>query len=139
MLLQARHSKYAASMKRTATRGTRKDAFGTVRAVGLTVPGVQAATRYDGSPVLKSAGIFVAGLASHRSAEPDTLVVRMGFDEREWLIEDAPETYYLTDYYRSYPLVLVRLSHVNRDALRDLLSGSSRLASEKVRKRKRSR
>jgi len=41
----------------------------------------------------------------HRSAEPDTLVVRNGYDEREWLIEDAPETYCLTDYYWTYPLV----------------------------------
>ena len=54
----------------------------------------------------------MAGLATHQSAEPDTLVVRVDFDERELLLEDAPETYYVTDYYRKYPLVLVRLSRV---------------------------
>jgi hypothetical protein len=48
------------------------------------------------------------------------------------MIEDAPDTYYLTDYYRSYPLILVRLSHVTRDALRDLLSVSRRMALEKA-------
>ncbi len=58
----------------------------------------------------------MAGLATHRSAEPDTLVVRTGFDERACLLEDAPETYYLTDYYRSHPVVLVRLSRIDRDA-----------------------
>ena len=78
----------------------------------------------------------MAGLATHPSAEPDTLVVRCGYDERESLVEDAPETYYLTDYYRSYPLVLVRLSRLERDALRDLLSVSWRLTLPKARKRR---
>jgi len=41
---------------------------------------------------------------------------------------------YLTDYDRSYPLVLVRLSRIERDALRDLLSVSWRLTSAKGRK-----
>ena len=68
----------------------------------------------------------------HRSAEPETLVVRAGFEEREWLLEDAPETYYLTDYYRSHPVVLVRLSTIDRDALRDVLSVSRRLTLAKA-------
>ena len=38
-----------------------------------------------------------------------------------WLLEDAPETYYLTDYYRRWPLIWMRLSRVTPDALRDLL------------------
>lgn len=77
----------------------------------------------------------MAGLATHPSAEPDTLVVRYELEERKQLLEDAPETYYLTDYYRRYPLVLVRLSCIEPDALRDLLSVSWRLTSTKVRKR----
>ena len=126
-------------MRRTPKAQTPADAFEIVRRVGLALPDVEATTRYDGSPVLKRGGSFMAGLATHRSAEPGTLVVRAGYDEREWLIEDAPETYYLTDYYRSYPLVLVRLSQIRRDALRDLLSVSWRLTSTKVRKRSHSR
>ena len=69
----------------------------------------------------------MAGLAMHSSAEPETLVIRVGLEERDGLVEDAPETYYLTDYYRSYSLVLVRLSRVDDDALRDLLSVSWRM------------
>src|SRR6476660_2772879 len=115
--------------KRSASR-----AFDIVRTVGLELPDVEAGTKYDGSPVLKLGGAFMAGLASHRSAEPGTLVVRVSHEEREWLLEDAPETYYLTDYYRKYPLVLVRLSRIGRDALRDVLSVSRRLTSAKRRK-----
>jgi hypothetical protein len=108
------------------------NAFDIVRRVGLTLPDVEAATRYDGSPVLKLGGCFMAGLATHASAEPGTLVVRVDFEDREWLLEDAPETYYLTDYYRNYPVVLVRLSRVDREALHDLLSVSWRLTALKV-------
>lgn len=116
------------------------DPFALVRAVGLTLPDVEAVTRYDGSPVLKTRGCFMAGLATHESAEPGTLVVRMGVEERVYLLEDAPDTYYLTDYYRRYPLILVRLARLNRDALRDLLSVSWRLTIAKAGKaRKKSR
>jgi hypothetical protein len=126
-------------MKRRAKKQEPTDGFEIVRAVGLTLPDVEATTKYDGSPVLKLNGCFMAGLATHLSAEPDTLVVRVGCEEREWLLEDAPETYYLTDYYRSYPLLLVRLSRVDRDALHDLLSVSWRLTSLKAPNRSRSR
>jgi hypothetical protein len=111
-----------------------RDPFHIVREVGLTLPDVEATTKYDGSPVLKVGGAFMAGLATHPSAEPNTLVVRCGVEDREWLIADAPDTYYLTDYYRSYPLVLVRLSRVDRVALADLLSVSRRLTVPKARK-----
>jgi len=76
----------------------------------------------------------MAGLAMHSSAEPNTLVVRTEFEEREGLLEDAPETYYVTDFYRRYPLVLVRLSLLKRESLRELLRGSWRMTAAKCRK-----
>ena len=123
------------SMKPRSTERTSVGAFEIVRTVGLALPDVEGTTKYDGSPLLKLGGIFMAGLATHPSAEPDTLVVRHGFEEREWLIEDAPQTYYLTEYYRRYPLVLVRLSRIEPSALRDVLSVSWRLTAMKARKR----
>ena len=113
--------------------------FASVKKVGLTLPDVAAETRYDGSPVLKLRGCFLAGLATHESAEPGTLVVRSTPEDRDLLLEDAPETYYVTDYYRKYPLVLVRLSRIDADALRDLLSVSWRLTLPKTRARRRRR
>ena len=108
--------------------------FRRVEAVGLVLPGVEAARKYDGSPVLRLHGCFMAGMAMHPSAEPGTLVVRMGLDDREALLEDAPETYYVTDYYRRYPLVLARLSQIDDAALRDLLTMSWRLTLPKARR-----
>jgi hypothetical protein len=110
--------------------------FETVRAAASELPGVEEMTRYDGSPVLKLDGCFLAGIATHRSAERDTLVVRYGIDDREWLLEEAPDTYYLTSYYRPYPLILVRLQHVGHHALRDLLTVSWQLTAAKSPRRR---
>ena len=78
----------------------------------------------------------MAGMATHPSAEPDTLVVRADFDARALLLEDAPQTYYVTDYYEPYPVVLARLSRIDGDALHDLLAASWRLSIAKSRKQK---
>ena len=110
--------------------------FDIVREVGLALPGVAAARKYDGSPVLKLHGMFMAGLSLHPSAEPDTLVVRCELDQRALLIEEAPETYYISDHYRRHPVVFVRLSRIGRDALRDLLAVSWRLTDAKAKKPK---
>ena len=112
------------------------DPFEIVRLVGLTLPDVEATTRYDGSPVLKAGGCFMAGLATHPSAEPATLVVRSAFEDRAWLLEDAPHTYYVTDYYCGLPVVLVRLARIDREALRDLLTVSWRLTLAKAGRRR---
>jgi hypothetical protein len=121
-------------MKRQRPNRTSDDPFSRVIKLGLALPDVELATKYDGSPVLKVEGCFVAGLAMDRSAEPDTLVVRVDINDRESLLEDAPDTYYVTDYHRPYPVVLVRLSRIETEALRDLLAVSYRLTLAKTRK-----
>ena len=104
----------------------RWEAFDLVRDLAAGWPDVAAATKYDGSPVLTCRGCFMAGVAMHASAEPDTLVVRVDVEARRWLLEDAADTYYVTAYYEPHPVVLVRSSRIERDALRDLLAVARR-------------
>ena len=106
--------------------------FSTVREIGLALPDVEEGTAY-GSPALKVHGRMFACLAVHRSAEPDSLVIRISFDERDELIAADPNTYYLTDHYVNYPAVLVRLRLVSPDALRELLLMAWRFESAKPR------
>jgi hypothetical protein len=108
--------------------------FRTVRAIGLKLPGAEEGTTY-GTPALKVGGKMFACIASHKSAEPDTLAVRMDFAQRDALIAEDPETYYLKEHYVNYPVVLVRLSRVHADAMRDLLAGAWRFVSAKKPKR----
>ena len=99
--------------------------FEAVRAVGREFPDLYESTMY-GSPALKLGKRLVACLAIHRSAEPGSLVVRTDFEQRSALLGDDPETYYVTDHYAKHPVVLVRLTRVQHDELRDLLAAARR-------------
>lgn len=110
------------------TRG--KIDFDTVRKIGLALPGVEDATAY-GNLALKAHGKLLACVPTHRSAEPDSLVVRMDFDDRAELLAAAPDVYYLTEHYAGFPSVLVRLSRVNADVLRDLLGMAYKFVTQK--------
>lgn len=102
--------------------------FDAVRQIGRSLTGVEEGTVY-GSPALKVRGRMFACLAIHRSAEPDTLALRIGYDQRDGLIAANPDTYYLTPHYVNYPVVLVRLPRVHPDELRDLLAMAWRFES----------
>jgi hypothetical protein len=110
--------------------------FKAVESIGRTLPEVEVTTTY-GQPALKVRGKMFACIASNKAAEPNTLVVMMDFADRDALLEDDPGTYYLKDHYLNYPCVLVRLSRIRPDALRDLVIGAHRFVSAKARKKKR--
>jgi hypothetical protein len=111
--------------------------FEIVREIAKALPNVEESSHYGG-PSLKVSGRLLACPAIHRSAEPDSLAVRIGFEERAELMAAQPGTYYLTDHYVKYPAVLVRLGRINRKSLRDLLGRSWRFVnSEKKATRRR--
>ena len=99
--------------------------FDTVRALARSLPDVEEGTAW-GTPAIKLRGRLLAGIASNKAAEPNTLFVCVGFDQRDAMIADDPETYYLKDHYVGYPCVLVRLAKIHPDALRDLLQAGRR-------------
>ena len=105
---------------RTKTLG-----FDEVRKIAVALPEVEESAIH-GAPSLKVRGKLLTCPAIHRSAEPNTLAVRIGFAQRAELMATEPDVYYVTDHYVDYPTVLVRLSRIHRDALRDLL-GMARL------------
>jgi len=94
--------------------------FDTVRQIGLTLPGVAESTAY-GMPALKIRGKLMATLASHRSAEPNSLVVRVSFEDRAELLSADPAVYYVTEHYQGFDGVLVRLSRVRPENLKGLV------------------
>jgi hypothetical protein len=54
------------------------------------------------------------------------------FDDRAELLAAAPEVYYVTNHYVGYSSVLVRLSRVNPDVLRDLLRMAHKFVTRKA-------
>jgi len=110
--------------------------FDVVREIALALPGVQESTLH-GAPSLKVSGRMLACPAVHKSAEPNSLVVRIGFQQRQALLAAQPGVFYLTDHYLNYPMVLVRLSCIRRDSLRDVMGMAWRFVSSKTKARPR--
>jgi hypothetical protein len=93
-----------------------------------------------GAPdAIKVQGKLLAWMPQKKSVEPGTLAVRIGFDDRAELIASAPEIFYLVDHYKDYPAMLVRLSLIPPDMLKDLLLMSWRLVTAKPAAKKRAK
>ena len=94
--------------------------FDTVRELGLSFPRAQEG-RYYGMPALKVDGEVFVVQTSHRSAEPNSISVPVGFERRDELIATGPRVFYLKRHYEPHPVVLVRLDRITRKDLQRLL------------------
>ena len=102
-----------------------------VREIAEELPGTEVSTAY-GSPALKVNGRNYAVIAINKEAEPNSLAVYLAdFEQREALLAEDPGTYYVKPHYESYPVVLVRLGRVTRDALEGLLRGAHRFVGSR--------
>jgi hypothetical protein len=102
--------------------------FADVRRIAGGLDGVEEATAY-GAFCLKVKKKMIACVAINKDAEPNTLMIRMPIDQRDELIAEQPDIYYVKPHYEPHPCLLVRLGKVHRDALKDLLTGAWRRAS----------
>lgn len=100
--------------------------FEDVRRIGLAMPGVEDGTSY-GTAALKVKKKFFVRLRE----DGDSLVIGMPFEQRAALMAEEPEKYYITDHYLNYECVLVRLSKVGEEEMRDLLKGAYRAATRR--------
>lgn len=98
--------------------------FADAEALTAQLPGVEVGQSY-GTPALKVKGKLFARL--HDDGE--TLVLRTTTVNRDYLLDAWPDTCYLTDHYRNYPWVLVRLAQVERTHLAELLSDAWELVA----------
>jgi hypothetical protein len=85
--------------------------------VALSFPEAHEKSHY-GSPSIMIAKKFFTRLRR----EDDGIVWIVGsIDERDALLEMDPQTYFITDHYRNYPAVLVRISAIDTAMLRKML------------------
>ena len=102
--------------------------FADVRRIASGLDGVEEATAY-GAFCLKVNKRMIACQAINKEAEPNTLMVRVPIDQRDELIAEQPDIYYLKPHYEPHPCLLVRLGKIHRDALKDLLTSAWRRAA----------
>jgi len=94
--------------------------------MALALPGVCEGTSY-GTPAFKVGGKLLARVRE----DGESLAVMVTFEDREVLLEADPEAFFLTDHYRNYPIVLVRLSKVRAGPLRAVLGHAWRARAPK--------
>jgi hypothetical protein len=99
--------------------------FDTVREIGGALPDVVESTAY-GAPALKLSGKLLACVATNKSADANSIVVRIDPEQRAELLRQDPNVYYITDHYALHPTVLVRLSKIGRADLKALLRDAHR-------------
>ncbi|HUQ51100.1 MAG TPA: hypothetical protein VM692_02690 [Gammaproteobacteria bacterium] len=101
-----------------------------VRELALSLPEVEETTAY-GMPAFKAGKTRFAGQPIERAdVEPNSLGVRVSFEERERRLTARPDLYYLTEHFASYPAVLARLTNMRREELAELLGTAWRYAME---------
>jgi hypothetical protein len=100
--------------------------YETVKKLALRLPAVEESTSY-GTPALKVHGKLLVRLKE----DGETIVLRTDSFEREHLMRTAPRTFYITDHYRDYPSVLVRLAEIAPDQLAELLEDAWRRVAPK--------
>src|ERR1700733_4236054 len=105
--------------------------FDTVRELGLALPDVVDGKAY-GAPALKLGGKLLACIPINKSAEPNSIAVRIDLEHRAELLRQHPNIYYITDHYAPYPTVLVRLSKISRTDLTELLRDACRYVMPSV-------
>jgi hypothetical protein len=81
--------------------------------LGLELSGVSESPYY-GVRALKLNGRMLACTPVNKSAEVNSAVVAMGFEQRAALLKKHPLLYYITDHYAPHPAMLIRLSRMSR-------------------------
>jgi hypothetical protein len=100
--------------------------FESVCRLAESLPGIERATSY-GTASLKVRGKFLARLKEDGA----TMVLRTAFVVRDHLLRTVPDAFFVTDHYRDYPAVLVRLENAPRDVIAQLLEDAWRAAAPK--------
>jgi hypothetical protein len=102
---------------RSRTDKTRRGtSWASVCRMALQLPGVTQGTSY-GTPALHVKKRFLARLKE----DGETMAIRMEFADRDVLMELDPDVFYLTDHYRPYQAVLVRLEKAPPALVRQVL------------------
>ena len=74
---------------------------------------------------------------THHKESAVTLQVG-SMEMRDMMLEAEPELFYITDHYRKFPFVLVRLSALTKTVLKEMLVGrAAQLAAMPVKKARR--
>ena len=120
--MRAARLKPAAAKKSRAPKPVRRSSdVATLRRIALSFPGVEEGPSY-GTLAFRVRKKLICRMKE----DGETLAIRMEFGEREILVEGEPETFYFTEHYRNYPMVLVRMQKLHPDELERIFGNAWR-------------
>ncbi|RPD43653.1 MmcQ/YjbR family DNA-binding protein [Hymenobacter sediminis] len=96
--------------------------FATVRQLAGAFPGVSEALCY-GTPTLYAGKTILARLWE----DGETLALKVPLELREGYLQADPDTFFLTDHYRTSPMMLVHLPSVEQHVLQPLIEQAWRM------------
>jgi hypothetical protein len=94
----------------------RKLSLAVIRRMVSALPGVEEGTSY-GTPAFRFRKKLIARL--HQDGE--SLVLKIGNETRDHLLQADPRTFFITDHYIGYPMVLAHLDRLTAADLKKLL------------------
>ena len=112
--------------KKESSGAARPVTYETVREIARELPGVVEGISYRTPAFRVGKSLF---LRQHEDGE--SLVIKIAPDQRAMRMRAAPKPFFITDHYLTYPWMLVRLSTVARDDLRELIEDAWRLSAPK--------
>jgi hypothetical protein len=95
---------------------TRKLSLAVIRRTISALSGVEEGTSY-GTPAWRHKGKLLARL--HQDGR--SIVLRVGNETRDHLLQADPETFFVTDHYVGHPMVLAHLDRLSAGDLKTLL------------------
>ena len=98
----------------------------TVGRLALDLPGAEEGTSYR-TPAWRVKGKLFARM--HQGGED--VVVKVDFDERDFLMNANPKAFHITDHYTNAEMMLVRLAAVSEAELRERIEASWRRSAPK--------
>lgn len=106
----------------------RKLTFDDVGEIACAFPEVVEGTSY-GTRAWKAGKKF---MMRAKEKMDDVLVIGVdSLDEQDMLMEQAPDIYFITDHYKGWPMVLVRLNKIGKRELAKLIERAWRRAATK--------
>ncbi|HEY8574153.1 MmcQ/YjbR family DNA-binding protein [Phenylobacterium sp.] len=88
-----------------------------VEAVVMSFPGVEKGMSYGRPSYLVNKKFFTR----LRREDQSLVLMDVGFDEREMLMEAEPGTFHFTAHYKDYPCVLARIEDLHPGSLKNFL------------------
>lgn len=85
--------------------------------IATSLPGTEVSTSY-GTPAVKVRGKL---MSRWRTEAEGALAIRCDFLDRQILLQAEPEVFFLTEHYRDYPMILMRMEKASAGTMLDVV------------------